>query len=239
MKIDIGSVTLYHGDMFDLVPTLPRLFVHAVITDPPYLLTSGGNTSKQMKGGIFDPKVYNNNGKIVGSAPRFDAWLPLIADLHTDLEVLFMCNDKNMREALSATHLAQLSLHNILVWDKGIKTPNRWFMKEVEFTIYAWKGTARPINNMGASQVQRIRAKVGSRFHPTEKPIELMQFYIEHVTDTGAVVLDPFMGSGSTLCACLASNRRGIGIEKDYTHFQKAVERCEKLFQENENARSG
>lgn len=90
---------------------------------------------------------------------------------------------------------------------------------------------------MGASQVQRIRAKVGQRFHPTEKPVALMQFYLEHVTNENDVVLDPFMGSGSTLCACLASKRRGIGIEKDYEYFQRAVEQCERQLHANENTK--
>jgi hypothetical protein len=63
--------------------------------------------------------------------------------------------------------------------------------------------------------------------HPTEKPLQLMVELVEIVTEAGAVVLDPFMGSGTTGVACLNQGRRFIGIEKEPKYFDMARERIE------------
>lgn len=226
IKLLDGRITLICGNSLEILPKLKKGIVNAVVTDPPYKITSGGNTSGQMTGGIFDPEVYNNNGKIVGDSPKFTDWFPLIYDLNTNLEVFTMTNDKNLQDMLNAATDAKFKLHNVLLWDKGIPTPNRWFMKSVEFTCYFWRGRARNINDMGAQQYQRIKPKIGNRLHPTEKPIELMRVYIENATNENDYVLDPFMGSGSTGVACINTNRKFIGIEKEKKHFDTAVEQC-------------
>ena len=64
--------------------------------------------------------------------------------------------------------------------------------------------------------------------HPTEKPLKLMEILVELVTVKGSIVLDPFMGSGSTIVAALNTNRRAIGIEMDEGYFNIAKERIEK-----------
>ena len=63
--------------------------------------------------------------------------------------------------------------------------------------------------------------------HPTEKPVDLMQVLIENSSNEGDVVLDPFMGSGSTGVACINSNRKFIGIEIDENYFKIAKQRIE------------
>jgi DNA modification methylase len=61
--------------------------------------------------------------------------------------------------------------------------------------------------------------------HPTEKPVPVMQWLIEALCPAGGLVLDPFMGSGTTLVAAKLLGRRAIGIELDATHCQTAVDR--------------
>ena len=65
----------------------------------------------------------------------------------------------------------------------------------------------------------------GSRVHPTQKPIELLEYLIKTYTDEGDTVLDFTMGSGSTGVACKNLNRNFIGIEKDEKYFEIAKER--------------
>jgi site-specific DNA-methyltransferase (adenine-specific) len=64
-----------------------------------------------------------------------------------------------------------------------------------------------------------------NKTHPTEKPIKLMEFYITNSSNEGDVVLDPFMGSGSTGIACKNNNRNFIGIELDTNYFDLATKR--------------
>jgi site-specific DNA-methyltransferase (adenine-specific) len=63
------------------------------------------------------------------------------------------------------------------------------------------------------------------RYHPTEKPIELLEWIIKYYSNEGDIVLDPTCGSGSTLVACQNLNRNGIGIEMDETYYNTAKNR--------------
>lgn len=63
------------------------------------------------------------------------------------------------------------------------------------------------------------------RLHPTQKPVELLEYLIKTYTKEGELVLDNCMGSGSTGVACMKTGRKFIGIEKDNTYYQKAKER--------------
>jgi site-specific DNA-methyltransferase (adenine-specific) len=116
-----------------------------------------------------------------------------------------------------------------LVWDKIRATRNRWYMKNLEFSLYLWKGAADPqgINDCGSKQSFPLNAKKETA-HPTEKPVELGLHYIRNSTNPGDVVLDPMMGSGSAMVAAIQSGRRGIGIEIDPQWFEVACERVER-----------
>ena len=61
--------------------------------------------------------------------------------------------------------------------------------------------------------------------HPTEKPVDLMKILIENSTHEGDVVLDPFMGSGTTAIACIKERRHFIGFELNSEYYEKAVKR--------------
>jgi site-specific DNA-methyltransferase (adenine-specific) len=209
---------LFNGDMREILAggKISANSVDLVFTDPPYKITSGGNTSGLMKGGIFDPLVYNNNGNLVNKTLDFAEWVSYL-DYVTkpNCEIYCMVNDKNLRDALNAFDLYGWKLHNILIWNKGTPTPNRWYMKETEFILYTWRGTARPITNKGSKQINNTSPLRGNRRVPTEKPVELIQHYILNSTDAGMTVFDPFMGSGSTGEAALINGRQFIGIEQD------------------------
>lgn len=68
----------------------------------------------------------------------------------------------------------------------------------------------------------------GNEFHPTQKPIDLLKIFIQNSSDENGVVLDTFMGSGSTGIACKQLNRNFIGFEIDDEYFRIAQERIEK-----------
>lgn len=72
-----------------------------------------------------------------------------------------------------------------------------------------------------------VTAENEGKFHPTQKPIALMEWLIKTYTDEKDIVLDPCMGSGTTAIACLNTNRRFIGFEKDSVYFERAKSRIE------------
>jgi DNA modification methylase len=207
-----AGIQIYHGDCRDV---LPRLSERAALlwTDPAYKIISGGNTTERMMGGIFDPKIYDNSGELFPTVP-FCEWVPLAyAALADNADSFVMTNDKNLEECLAQLRISGMGLHNVLLWSKQNKTPNRWGMKSIEFICYNWKGRARVLNDCGMGQMFYDRNPTGDKRHTTEKPVSLIYQHIVNATDPGDLVLDPFMGSGSTLVAAKRAGRRAVGIE--------------------------
>lgn len=79
------------------------------------------------------------------------------------------------------------------------------------------------------TSIIRIPNKVQDNLHPTQKPVELLEYLIKTYTNEGMTVLDNCMGSGSTGIACLKQNREFIGIEKDPVYFKITEERIQKF----------
>lgn len=224
----IGPLTLYYGDALDILPDLDPQ-ADLLCTDHPYRLTSGGRgkSGDGSMSGIFDAEDYDNSGDLMAMAEWNQSSGPLYRALKADADAYVMVNDKNLMLAQGAFLGAGFKFHNLLAWDKGAPTPNRWYMKHLEFTVYLWKGQGRMIMRPGDKQLYRAnRPRLG--LHPTEKPVDLMCHYITNSSLTDDVVLDPYMGSGTTMLAAWTTGRRGIGIEIDREHFEAACKRLER-----------
>lgn len=121
--------------------------------------------------------------------------------------------------------------HNLLVWDKVTATPGQFYMKNCEFTGLFYKGKAKRINECGSmSGIRYAHRDESQSNHPTEKPVSLMEYYIKNSSKPGELVIDPFMGSGSTGVACVRTDRKFIGIESDINHFNECVRRCQHAY---------
>ena len=228
MRIEIiGDAMLYLGNSLEILPTLNK--ADLLVSDAPYRLTYGGvSRSPKTMSGIFAAENYANDGQIVISDVSWtDMAQPMFECLHDDADVYIMCNDKNLIPAGNAFMGAGFGLHNILAWDKVAPTANRWYMKNLEFTLYLWKGNAKTINDPSSKQGIRGR-QIDESAHPTEKPVWLMQHYISNSSQVGHTVIDPFMGSGTTGVAALSMGRKFVGIELDPTFFDMACRRIEK-----------
>lgn len=239
--VTIGDCTLYQGDAMDILPALPK--ADLVVSDVPYALTTGGvSKSSKTMSGIFAAHNYANDGQLVMATVPFPEMMAgLYAALADDADCYVMANDKNVHPLTDAALKAGFQFHNLLVWDKITPTANRWYMKNLEFALYLWKGRARTINNPSAKQIIRGGLdKVAG--HPTEKPVPLMAEYIRNSSQPGQIVLDPFMGSATTGVAALQLGRRFVGIELDPLFFDMACARIEAvtahpdMFQESANA---
>jgi site-specific DNA-methyltransferase (adenine-specific) len=211
----------------DVMPNLCD--VDLLCTDPAYRLISGGMAGRQL-GGIFGDEFYDNKGQLFPTLP-YAEWLPAArATLATNADLFVMANDKNVRDCLNEYESNGIGLHNIFCWAKSNKTANKWGMKQVEFILYGWVGNARNLNDMGLSQLFHDANPIGKdKRHPTQKPVSLMQKLVSNATDIGGLVLDPFMGSGSTLVGAKRCGRRAIGIELNEEHCQAAAEWLETI----------
>ena len=226
-KIEIGESILYHGDALKILPVLIEegLQADCLVSDPPYLLTSGGAT----EGGMHERlggAGYNNGGHLVACDLDWTDFMPLFHAALGRGHAYVMANNRNVQAMLNAAQAAEFEFHNLLVWDKVTATPNRWYMKNCEFTGLFYKGKARAINDCASMSCIR-QPHTDESNHPTEKPVSLMQHYITNSTEPGGLVIDPFMGSGSTGVAALKSGRRFVGIELEKSHFRESARRIE------------
>ena len=96
-----------------------------------------------------------------------------------------------------------------------------------EYTLFLRKGKAKTINNVGSKMVHEFDNILGNKLHPTEKPVDLMKLYITNSSNENDIVLDPFIGSGTTAVACIESNRKFIGYEIDKQYYDIAMNRIE------------
>ena len=219
---------LLNGDCLELIKKIPDNSVDLIVTDPPYKCISGGKPHlKNQPSGILsknDGKIFEHNNILAE-----DYFGELYRVLKEDTHCYIMTNTLNIENFLTTARDVGFGLHNILIWKKNNATPNRWYMKNCEYILFFRKGKAKTINNVGTKQVIEVDNIIGNKVHPTEKPTELMKILIENSSNEGDIVLDPFMGSGSTGIAALNSSRNFIGFELDEEYFGIAKERIENL----------
>lgn len=221
-----SNTVLLHGDCLELMKDIPAESVDLVATDCPYRIVSGGCTNKGKGNGIFQKENASNGKLFTHNEIKFSDWLPEVYRiLKFNTHCYIFCNGRNLMNLQKQAENAGFSYQNTLVWDKGNVTPNRYYMIGCEFILMLKKGKSRTINNAGCSNVLRVKNKVGKKYHPTEKPVELMRVLIENSTQPGDLVVDPFMGSGSTGIACVNTGRRFIGFELDKKYFEIAEKR--------------
>lgn len=222
-------IDLRCGDCLELMKDITDESIDLVLTDPPYKIVQGGCTNKAVR---FTGTTFNQlkTGTLFRENNiNFSDWLPdIYRILKKDSHCYIMCNDRNLKQLLVECENVGFKLLNVLVWGKSKHSPNRYYMKNCEFIIMLRKGKAKNINNMGAKQLLLVN-NVDNKKHPSEKPIELMKILIENSSNKNDMVLDPFMGSGSTGVASILTRRNFTGIELDEKYFNIAKERIEKI----------
>jgi DNA modification methylase len=167
------------------------------------------------------------------------------ADHLKDGSCFFSCIDwRSVDVVMAAGRSAGLKHTGIAVWNKGSGGMGTPYRSAHEFIVIFRKGPKLAVNNIQLGKHGRDRTNVWSypganqpgssankalEHHPTPKPIELVQDALLDVTNRGALVLDPFMGSGTTLLAAHKSGRRACGIELDPKYVDVAVRRWEEM----------
>ena len=223
----MSKINLYKGDCLTVMNKLIEkgIVVDAIITDPPYKVISGGKPHlKNQPKGILS----KNDGKIFKHNDLFpEDWFPLIFKLLKEQgHCYIMTNTLNLEKYLRLARETGFLLHNLLIWEKNTCTPNRWYMKNCEYTLFLRKGKAKSINIKNSKTIQKFNNPKNKQ-HPTQKPIKLMEIYIKNSTVQNDKILDFAMGSGTTGVACKNLNRKFIGIELDEKYFKIAKDRIE------------
>lgn len=211
-----SGITIYHGDCRALLPTLGS--VDLVCTDPPYGIGEARSKNRSRGGRTgFDGK---RRTQIIPARDYGDAaW-----DDKTPSSWIFdLMREISRHQIIFGGNYFPLPPSKCwLVWDKENGTTCfadcelAWtnFDKAVRRLKWRWSGLLQ--ENMDNKEV---------RVHPTQKPVSVMMWAIKHAPDDCAVILDPFMGSGTTLVAAKRLGRTTIGIEREERYCEAAATR--------------
>lgn len=221
-------IQVYNTDAIEWLKTLDNDSVDLIVSDPPYRVTQHGHSGL---GGIFKTKVGEDkklNGKLFehNEVDVNDYAGELYRVLKPDSHCYIMTNDRNLQNFLNVFTNIGFNFCKLLIWDKQNKITNQYYMNQVEYILFMYKGRNKQINNCGTSNLLSVNnVKNKTHNHPTEKPVELMEILIKNSSNEGDLVLDPFVGVGSTPVACKNLNRNFIGCELDKNYFDTTMER--------------
>lgn len=220
---------LYNDDCLSCMKKLNDASIDLIITDPPYKITSRGNAGNS--GGMFQKEI-NKKGIVFNYndinpkeyAPEF---YRLLKD---GSHCYVMTNHVNLIQMLNTFTNVGFHFIKCLIWNKGNKIMGQYYMSQFEYIMFFRKGKGKKINKCGTPDILNITNKKnkgsdGKNLHDTEKPVELMKVLIENSSKEKEIVLDPFMGIGSTGIAANELKRNFIGIEIDNRYYEIAKER--------------
>ena len=232
MKLN-DNIELLHGDCLELMKELydNDIIVDAIITDPPYNISRDNNFKTMKRNGInfgeWD-KGFNMTSWI------YDASLLL----KKGGNIVIFCDWKSITPIVEELESQNFDVKDLIRWKKTNPMPrnrDRRFITDYEVAILAVKNGDKWIFNRlnDAYEIPEIVGGItpkSEKFnggHPTQKPIYVMEWLLKRLTNENDVVLDCFMGSGSTGVATINTNRKFIGIEKDDKYFEIARNRIE------------
>ena len=199
----IGNATLYCGDCMEVLPTLGK--VDALVTDPPY--------------GIGEARANNKSRSCLAKSKDYG-----VSDWDDKVpapELIQAIRDKAEYQALFGGNYFGLPATSCwLVWDK-LNGDNDFADCEL-----AWTNWPKAVRRLQWRWHGMIRQGNEERYHPTQKPLEVMKWVIE-LCPKAQTILDPFMGSGTTGVAAIQLGRSFIGIEREPKYFDIACQRIE------------
>lgn len=216
----IGDATLILGDCLEILPTLPK--VDAVVTDPPYGI---GYVSSRRTHGPTE-MLANDDAAPLSS-------VALMAGLIRDGGALYLATRYDVAAQWNEAVIASgLAMKTPIFWNKLNHTSGDLegdYGGQVEIFIFAHKGRHR-LRRRISNLWNFSRDPAGE--HPTPKPVGLIEQMTACSTDPGHLILDPFMGSGTTGVACANLGRQFIGIEIEPKYFHIACERIDAAYRQ-------
>lgn len=234
----MSRVELFHADAYEKVKELQQngVIVNHIITDPPYNISKDNNfsTMKNPRSGID----FGNWDR-----GKFDlyAWIPEYAKLlEKNGSMIIFCSYRFISYLIDALEMDETGMvvKDVLIWQKSNPMPrniNRRYVQDMEFAIWAVKKRGKWVFNkpqnkpylrsLFTTSLVSGSEKLG---HPTQKSLKLMDEIVSIHTNPGDIIMDPFMGSGSTGEAAINNGRQFIGIENELEYFEMAKKRLNK-----------
>ena len=219
---------LYNGDCLGLLQDIPDNSIDLVIIDPPYEI----NTMKG--GGTIGKRKYKEEVTPLTNGFSIEI-LDLLCQKMKKINIYIYCSKLQVPKLLNY-FIDKKCNYEILTYHKTNPTPlcGNTYLPDTEYIIFAREKGVKIFGEYKTKFKYYIdknnkedKKKYG---HPTCKPVPLLINHILNSSNEGDVILDCFMGSGSTGEACMRTNRKFIGIELDENYFNTAVNRIKESY---------
>ena len=224
-------IKLLNGDCLEVMKNLPTSSVDLVVTDPPYEFASHGG------GGAFGSKKreYHNQLEDAQITKGFNVEvLNELVRVMKKINIYLWCNKNQLRMYID--YFEDLgAVTDLITWHKTNPTPtcNNKYLSDTEYLLFFRE---KGVQVFGTYQTKKKfyvtptnKADKDKYKHPTIKPLDIIQNLIINSSKENDVVLDPFLGSGTTGVACKNLNRNFIGVELDKNYFEIAKKRIDEL----------
>jgi len=198
------SCTIYHGDCRNIIDDLGTFDL--LLTDPPYGINRGGQPETDCKNRKHNRKKHDDLG--------WDNEKPSIELMHL---LMFVCSETIIWGGNYFVESIKPSM-GWLVWDKGQKLS----MSDCELAYTTFDSAIRSVT------VNRVKIMVDGAVHPTQKPMDVMSFSLQYAKkqmEKLESILDPFMGSGTTLRVAKDAGIHCTGIEREEKYCEIAAKR--------------
>jgi len=239
----MAKLDLRNGDCKELLKSMPDNSIDLILTDPPYNIAqySTGNIKFNWRSDInndiakwdetpLDPKILVDDFKRI-LKPKGNA---------------FVFTSYNMIGEWHKAFDSEYDTFQFMAWHKTNPVPNFMktsFLNSVELIVCFWnKGhtwnftTQDKMHNFIETPICGGSERLKDPKHPTQKPIRVLEHIMKIASNEGDVVLDPFMGVGSTGAAAINLNRNFVGFELDETYFKAAQTRLNTMLDLAKNA---
>jgi DNA modification methylase len=238
MELDV----IYNEDCYKGLKALPDKSIDLVYIDIPYLIGDGKiHTLNQNSSDVSKRIARNIDVDLDGITNGIDYSLfDELVRVMKHIYIYIWCSKDQILDIMKIFVDKYKCTYNMLVWCKTNPTPmcNGSWLPDIEYCL-VFKGKDCPRYNDGYElkskwYLSEINMKDKKDFgHPTIKPLDLVKRHIMHSTQEGDVVLDCFMGSGTTAVACKETNRHYIGYEINKEYYESAINRLNGLTKED------
>ena len=216
---------IYNCDCIDGLRGLPADSVDLVLTDPPYGIDYQSGRRKEK----YDPIDGDKNLNFLD-----DTFRELNRVMKQDTAIYMFCSWHNV-DVFKQKFEKHFKLKNILVWVKnahGSGDLKGSYAPKYELILFGHKGRSILRGKRPEDVLLYDRVNGSQSVHSTQKPVKLLEYLIANSSDAGAVVLDPFLGSGTTAVAAKLLGRHYIGYELSPEYFDIAKRRLDETIYE-------
>lgn len=228
----IGNSTLYLGNCEDILPTLKP--VQLVVTDPPYELSDNSPNPPDYFKSL--QKFDDNQFKELTNSFNIEPIFKMMRDICKPFHCFCFCSNKQISRLMTINE-EQGFPTTLLVWHKTNAVPfaNGVWRGDIEYIVHIREQGSYFQGDATIKKKVFNHPIVVNQDHPTKKPLQLLINYVLIGSEKHNTVLDPFMGSGTTGEACIATDRHFIGIEQNPKHFETAVRTIEKAYKDSQH----